>query len=741
MKKTTRRSIVIALITVLLITILPLQPSYAVLHAVNAPARVSSFTSSDTFSKEYLKANVQSSRKVLNLSCRTPLKTTLFRISLYNIDQKMGDIDLDIYLDPTVVISSGGTTTYNFTCPIDLRKQKILDGRYYVYIQRCSTDEDAAEREFSAANTLFKNLIIEVANGKFNILQYNDVIKFNQNVREVAALYPTTHYLDTSLQDIKYVLRNPDTLQFSYMTADKIAYIKRIAQRVTSGAYNDYDKLLKLYEYTASNFYYDSVAFQNHARQFAHPYDNIRAYEQGLTTENSQGGRVYTTCQGFSAIVLSMARTLNIPCRFVKGHRLSVPSNDWHTESNIDVVDHWWLEALVDGRWIFIDPTTGTGNKYNSRTNVWTYTGLTNYTYFDPSEAQISTGHLYMSTYQGSSYGQYINYNLEIKKLATFLRKTSTITTSNPNYAYLGAKPTNAQLLTPLNPRAWKTSFTPHYTVNAGQIDTINFDDVGFTGVLTLSGFNNMSSVSARNNGLTTVTLSANENLQNVALQNNKLKNLTIADCGFLTTVDATGNPLKNLTLDINDFNRKFKAGYNGTFYFTMDANNVNSLSLYCQPDIGYKLKGIYNGKTNRRISQKAERHFTPGISDYRIRFMLDPDSYQYTLYAGDSASYKLPYIQAAAKRLKALGYYKPTSTAGTEKSYTSALQKATSAFKQNNGLVASATIDQPAWSLLFSENALAEGQTAPSKPDTPDTPAADDPTSGKTTDTGNTTM
>ena len=205
------------------------------------------------------------------------------------------------------------------------------------------------------------------------------------------------------------------------MTYDKISFIKNVSDRVTAGAYTDYDKLLKIYEYTAKNFYYDSVAFSTHSMQFADPYDNIRNFEYGMSSSNSYMGKVYTTCQGYSAIFTALARAQGIPTRFVYGHRLAVPSNDWRTEDNIDVRDHWWVESYVNGRWIFIDPTVGTTNKYNKTTGVWTYTGLTNYTYFDPSEDQIATSHVYMNIYPDYRYGKYITNQYEMDKLIAFM--------------------------------------------------------------------------------------------------------------------------------------------------------------------------------------------------------------------------------------------------------------------------------------------------------------------------------
>ena len=60
----------------------------------------------------------------------------------------------------------------------------------------------------------------------------------------------------------------------------------------------------------------------------------------------------------------------------------------------------------------------------------------------------------------------------------------------------------------------------------------------------------------------------------------------------------------------------------------------------------------LHEGIPARLVSTQTVRHFTPTAASYEICFTPDPDSYKYTLYPGDASAAKLPYIQAAAKRL-----------------------------------------------------------------------------------------
>lgn len=176
-----------------------------------------------------------------------------------------------------------------------------------------STAEDAAGLKYTNSGVLNKNMEICVKDGQVKILRYMDVINYNRQTMEIGGLYDTSLYLDNSLEDIRFVLRNPATGVYSSITAAKQSYIRSVASRITAGITADYEKLRAIYEYTAGNFYYDSVAFQTHNNQYCDPYENIFSFETGRTGVNSQNGRVYTTCQGYSAIFIALARAQGIP--------------------------------------------------------------------------------------------------------------------------------------------------------------------------------------------------------------------------------------------------------------------------------------------------------------------------------------------------------------------------------------------------------------------------------------------
>lgn len=222
---------------------------------------------------------------------------------------------------------------------------------------------------------IYKNCAFRVTNGHFSILQYDKVISENARIDKNAnKKKKASAFKKTNLSDVKTV-----------------------SNEVVKGASTNYEKLLKIYEYVAENFYYDDVAFRTSSKQYVDPYKNLYNMRNKKKSANSEDGKVATTCVGYSAAVCALARAQGIPTRIVNGHHISLNGteyNNWSTEKNITKLDHWWNECYVDGRWITVDAAPGNSNKWDRNTNTWTYTGLTNYIYFDPTPEQLATSHM-----------------------------------------------------------------------------------------------------------------------------------------------------------------------------------------------------------------------------------------------------------------------------------------------------------------------------------------------------------
>ena len=203
----------------------------------------------------------------------------------------------------------------------------------------------------------------------------------------------------------------------------------------------------------------------------------------------------------------------------------------------------------------------GTTNKYNKSTGAWTYTGLTNYTYFDASDEQVATSHVYMNIYPDYRAGKYIDDEYEMGMLRDFFEQPV-----GNSYKTRGTVMNSSY--SAYDTATWGDGTKSHFMTNGrGKTTQIQWSNKGFTGDLNLPGFTKMSVFSSHGNKYETANLSNSPALKSVSLQNNKLTSVDLSSCYKLSYVRAQYNPMKNLTLYVNGQNRTFTAGDNGTFY------------------------------------------------------------------------------------------------------------------------------------------------------------------------------
>ena len=705
MKKKFTRILTALLAVMVFFTTIP-GIAYANLDVVKSPYKCTTFKSTTSFGDEVLKANIVND-KILRVNYKSVIPAAQYKLNLVGGGSALEDQSINIYVTPEVT-TSGAKTFYFFTKDIDISKYDIADGTYSLIIGRVKELDENGVGNYISAENAYKNLEVNLKSGKLRLLRYKDVIAYNNDIRAIGSKYSVSLFLDTSLSDISFVLRNPATDVTAEFTTYEKSYIKNISDRICKGLTTDYAKLQAIYEYTASNFYYDTIAFQTHSYQFANPFDNMYAFENGQTTANAKDGKVYTTCQGFSAIFLSLARAQDIPTRFVEGHRLSVPNYDWLTESNISERDHWWCESYVNGKWIFIDPTVGTTNKYNSNTGVWTETGLTNYTYFDPTDEQIATSHVYINIYPDYRKGRFITNESEKAQIIAFLEQETTNARSSTYYsAYVKNGIFINDKYVSTDTSTWGDGTLSHFQLDGrGNTERICWSGYDLGGVLNLNKFDALTSLEMHNNRLAAVNLSNNCSLKSVSLSYNKINSLDLSNDTSLQTLQTKENPIHEAVVYLVGDNRSFKVEDHGSFYLTYDKKSEKPLTITSVPDIGYTVKGVYSQRTGALLSSKESYSTYPSASGYIIKFELDPESYEVKVNPGDVLIDNIPYYQAIARRLNELGYYNPANEVGTELSYENKLIIAMGMFQVVNGLDNDAVVDKETWTILFSKDA-----------------------------------
>lgn len=380
--KLKHRIIVLTLVLALIITAFPGQ-ALAKIKSAGTPTEVEKLVSSKNLDHNFV--NVKAEGVSLIIDCETPIEAERFGINVRRVEPASSASKWLAYAYP-----QKQDDYYSFKKEISV--SGLSDGTYVLVI---TIPSKAAGK---SSDVFYKNCNFKVKNGKASILQYKKVLQENARVKKAAGNIKTSKFLAKDLKDVQsLVFRDPVTKKVAKVTDKKVQYFKKVAKAVTKGARSDYEKVLKIYEYIGENFYYDDVAFAAKTKQYVDPYRNLYNLRNKKKSANSQNGKVATVCVGYGAAVAALCRAEGIPARIVNGHHVGMAQakyNNWSTEQNITEVDHWWAEVYVDGRWITVDPTPANGNRWNRTKNTWSYTGLTNYIYFDPTAEQLATSHL-----------------------------------------------------------------------------------------------------------------------------------------------------------------------------------------------------------------------------------------------------------------------------------------------------------------------------------------------------------
>ena len=708
LKRNKISSAAIILVLALIISCIPFDSAFAAIQEVDTPTRTNTFSSSNTSTSEYCKGTIEGSK--LHIQLRTVVPSVQFRVALYGVNPKTEVNNPGIYVTAQYMGSSSmGKSVYGFEYTLDFADIEVPDGEYFLYISQLKNYADTYET-IPSKGALYKNLPIIIEDGMPSIPRYDDIIEENASVQKNSGLAPS-EYLDKSMEDVRFLFVDPKTNVREDMNSEKISYIKRLSDKITTGTYNDYDKLIKIYEYAAGNFYYDTVAFSTHSYQYANPYQNMYNRENKIASANSDNQRrVATTCQGFAGIYLALARAQGIPTRLVYGHRASAPTYNWNTEGDLTTRDHWWAESYVNGRWIFVDPTTGTNNRWNKTTNAWQYYGVTNYTYFDPSDEQFAVSHISFNVYRNNFVGYLVSNSNEIKKLTTFLETSAGGVTNGKllNKDYVKS-----------NKKTWGDGVINNfYGDGKGRIARIRWNGFGLNGDADFSSFSKMKYLYLKDNHLTSLNLRNNTEMRKVEVQNNQMTTIDLTNCKKLTSVQTIGNALQQVKIYANKRNTTITAGENGYIYITFDKSKKYKLRTFFQPDIGYKVGGFYNTKEKKLTSLKSYS-MNPITKTYNVVFELDPDSFKYELSIGNNAEQYKEYNKAAQKRLRELGYYNGTEDGLFDSEMKAAVEEFQTAFH----IEVTGVIDETTWSILF------DPDPQPIVDENDDKPGEEDPT------------
>ncbi|WP_244668299.1 transglutaminase domain-containing protein [Bacillus sp. NTK074B] len=147
--------------------------------------------------------------------------------------------------------------------------------------------------------------------------------------------------------------------------------IKKQVETVTARKTSDRDKAKAIYDYVAKNISYDVEKYEN---------DDFNWDDSALKTLQSKTG----VCQDYAYLAIAMLRAIDIEARFVDGRA-----------GGIFPGRHAWVEANLDGEWVTLDPTWGSGYLKDGQ-----FVPAFNEDYFDPDMNEFKKTH----TRTGVSY-------------------------------------------------------------------------------------------------------------------------------------------------------------------------------------------------------------------------------------------------------------------------------------------------------------------------------------------------
>jgi len=165
--------------------------------------------------------------------------------------------------------------------------------------------------------------------------------------------------------------------------SDKIPEeIQALSDKIVQDAKSDYEKALLIYKWVVENIYYDFDAYYS---------GSYRDTSASAVLANRR-----SVCEGYANLLQALLQAQGIPCIKVQTYSLGISTSGEWTDEYISTnrSNHAHNEAFVDGRWIVMDATWDSRNKYENGK----YKQDTNcYLYFDITPEVLAGNHKIIS--------------------------------------------------------------------------------------------------------------------------------------------------------------------------------------------------------------------------------------------------------------------------------------------------------------------------------------------------------
>lgn|GEM_PF-6002286 len=164
-----------------------------------------------------------------------------------------------------------------------------------------------------------------------------------------------------------------------------ISDLVSLADNITKNKTGNYEKAKAIHDWVAENIYYDNDYFENRSNN-----TYFDAYDIYINRRS--------VCAGYSNLTMYLMRACGIPCIKVEGYALGSGTDGSWSRDILDsaISNHAWNEAYVDGRWIIIDTTWDSKNRYVKGEYIKSEFSSK---YFDISDEDFAKNHYITSRY------------------------------------------------------------------------------------------------------------------------------------------------------------------------------------------------------------------------------------------------------------------------------------------------------------------------------------------------------
>lgn len=240
-----------------------------------------------------------------------------------------------------------------------LRKSKPLRGRCLVGASpdghgKCTILKPDSDGGYDLSILPHANQVLSLHSQIPGTNCYSTYIRISISVNEHDTSFHNTSAIINNIDKLKRIAKDKAHLQYwlkatDFFMSDKKP-IKNMAEKIAQICpKDDYLRVLAVHKFVARNLFYD--------------YDELQAKERQDDSPLIVIKRRHTTCRGYVSLCVSLLRAMNIPAQQIACY-LAKPGQMIDIENVNPKTNHVFVAAFADNRWLLLDPTRDSHNKY-----------------------------------------------------------------------------------------------------------------------------------------------------------------------------------------------------------------------------------------------------------------------------------------------------------------------------------------------------------------------------------------